>query len=63
MSVPASLGQFPLYSMPRFTMLAFPCFVALAVCGRRANVHTAIVALSSLLLGVAVVQWTFGSLN
>jgi hypothetical protein len=63
MSVPASQGDFPLYSMPRFTMLAFPCFVALALYGRRPNVHTVIVALSSLLLGVAVVQWTFGSLN
>ena len=63
MSVPSNAGQFPLFSMPRFTILAFPCFIALAVYGSRPYVHTTIVALSSLFLGVAIVQWTFGTLN
>ena len=35
---------------------------AAAVLGERPWVHTTIVAVSSLLLGVAVVQWTFGAL-
>jgi len=43
-------------------MLAFPCFIALAVVGEKPSRHTAIVAGSALLLGVAVVQWTLGQL-
>jgi hypothetical protein len=62
MSWPASTGDFPLFSMPRFTLLAFPAFIAAAVLGARPWVHTTIVAASSVLLGVAVVQWTFGAL-
>ena len=62
MTWPASTGDFPLFSMPRFTMLAFPCFIALAVVGEKPSRHTAIVAGSALLLGVAVVQWTLGQL-
>lgn len=58
MSFPSSTGDFPLFSMPRLAMLAFPCFIALAVWGARPHVHTAIVATSSVLLGVAIVQWT-----
>ncbi len=49
--------RWPLLSMPRFGLTIFPLFLALAVIGRRPRVHTAIVAVSSLLLGVAVVQW------
>ena len=52
----------PLFSMPRYTIAAFPCFIALAVVGKRPNAHTAIVAVSSTLLGVAIVQWTLGTL-
>jgi hypothetical protein len=62
MSWPASSGDFPLFSMPRFTMLAFPCFIALAILGERTWAHTAIVAVSCVLLGVAIVQWTLGAL-
>jgi hypothetical protein len=47
----------PLYSLPRFGLVIFPLFLALAWLGRRPRVHTAIVTLSSLLLGVFVVQW------
>ena len=49
--------RWPLLSMPRFGLTIFPLFLALAVVGRRPRVHTAIVAISSLLLGVAIVQW------
>ncbi|HEY3921141.1 MAG TPA: glycosyltransferase family 39 protein [Gaiellaceae bacterium] len=60
LSVPGSSGDFPLLSMPRFTMLAFPCFAALASLGSRANTHTAIVAASATILGIAIMQWTLG---
>jgi hypothetical protein len=63
MSVPSDRGDFPLFSMPRFTVLAFPCFIALAVIGRRPTANTAIVAASSAMLGVAIVQWTLATLS
>src|SRR5262249_20404395 len=62
-SVPSDRGDFPLFSMPRFTILAFPCFVALAVIGERPNANTATVAASSPMLGVAIVQWPLATLT
>ena len=51
--------RWPLLSMPRFGLVVFPLFLALAaVAGGRPRLHTAIVAVSALLLGVAVVQWS-----
>jgi hypothetical protein len=55
LSVPSE--RWPLLSLPRFGLTIFPFFLALAALGGRPRVHTAIVAVSSLLLGVAVVQW------
>jgi hypothetical protein len=55
LSVPSS--RWPLYSMPRFGLVAFPVFLALAVVGGRPRLHTAILATSAILLGVAVSQW------
>lgn len=55
LSVPSE--RWPLLSIPRFGLVIFPLFLALAVVGGRPRVHTAIVSISSLLLGVAVVQW------
>jgi hypothetical protein len=55
LSVPSS--RWPLYSMPRFGLVAFPIFLALAVVGGRPRLHTAILATSAILLGVAVSQW------
>jgi 4-amino-4-deoxy-L-arabinose transferase-like glycosyltransferase len=55
LSVPSE--RWPLLSMPRFGLTIFPLFLALASIGGRPRVHTAVVAVSSLLLGVAVVQW------
>ena len=56
LSVPSE--RWPLLSMPRFGLTIFPLFLALAALGGRPRLHTAIVAVSSILLGVAVVQWS-----
>jgi hypothetical protein len=50
-------SRWPLLSLPRFGLVIFPLFLALAALGGRPRVHTVIVACGSLLLGVAVVQW------
>ena len=56
LSYPSS--RWPLLSMPRFGLVIFPLFLALAaLTAGRPRAHTAVVACSSLLLGVAVVQW------
>jgi hypothetical protein len=49
--------RWPLLSMPRFGLVVFPLVLALAALGARRHVHEGILAVSSLLLGVAVVQW------
>jgi hypothetical protein len=49
--------RWPLLSLPRFGLVVFPLVLALAVLGARRHVHEGILAVSSLLLGVAVVQW------
>jgi hypothetical protein len=56
LSVPSE--RWPLLSLPRFGLVIFPFFLALAVLGRRQRVHGAIVAVSAAFLGVAIVQWT-----
>jgi hypothetical protein len=56
LSVPSE--RWPLLSLPRFGLTIFPLFLALAVLGGRPRLHTAIVGISSLLLGVAIVQWS-----
>jgi len=55
LSAPSS--KWPLLSMPRFGLVLFPIFLALAVVGGRPRAHTAILAVSGILLGVAVSQW------
>jgi hypothetical protein len=55
LSVPST--RWPLLSMPRFGLVLFPCFLALAVIGGRPRVHTAILVCGSIMLGVAVTQW------
>jgi hypothetical protein len=55
LSVPSE--RWPLLSMPRFGLVVFPLVLALAALGARRGLHEGIVAVSSLLLGVAVVQW------
>lgn len=55
LSVPSD--RWPLLSLPRFGLVLFPVFLALAALGERARVHGAIVGTSAIFLGVAVAQW------
>jgi len=56
LSYPSS--RWPLLSLPRFGLVIFPLFLALAaLTATRPRLHTAVVASSALFLGVAVVQW------
>jgi Mannosyltransferase (PIG-V) len=56
LSYPSS--RWPLLSLPRFGLVIFPLFLALAaVTMTRPRLHTAVVACSGLFLGIAVVQW------
>ena len=59
LAIPLSLpsSRWPLLSLPRFALVIFPLFMALAMVGARPRAHTVIVAASALLLGVAVTQW------
>jgi hypothetical protein len=56
LSVPSS--RWPLLSLPRFGLVVFPLFLALAAAGKRPRMHTAVLATSALLLGVFLTQWT-----
>ncbi|MGZ8693893.1 MAG: mannosyltransferase family protein [Gaiellaceae bacterium] len=47
----------PLQSLPRFGLVVFPFFLALATIGGRPRLHAAIVSVSALLLGIAITQW------
>lgn len=47
----------PLLSMPRFGLVLFPLFIALAALGRDRRVDRAVVGVSAVLLGVACTQW------
>jgi Mannosyltransferase (PIG-V) len=59
LAIPLSMpsDRWPLLSLPRFGLVVFPLFLALASIGRSPRAHTAIVAVSALFLGVAVTQW------
>ena len=59
LAIPLSIpsDRWPLLSMPRFGLVVFPFFLALAWLGGRPRVHAAILAISSIMLGVAVTQW------
>ena len=54
--------HFPLFSMPRLAMLAFPCFIAFALLGKRTGANLLIITVSTALLAVAILQWTLDSL-
>jgi hypothetical protein len=56
LSVPSE--RWPLLSLPRFGLVVFPLFLALAALGGRPRAHVAIVSISSIMLGVAIVQWS-----
>jgi hypothetical protein len=56
LSYPSS--RWPLLSLPRFGLVVFPFFLALAaLTNGRPRLHTAVVACSSVLLGIVVTQW------
>jgi Mannosyltransferase (PIG-V) len=55
LSVPGE--RWPLLSLPRFGLVVFPFFLALAVAGARPRVHTAVLVASAIFLGVVSVQW------
>jgi hypothetical protein len=56
LSYPSS--RWPLLSLPRFGLVVFPLFLALAaVTAARPRLHTVVIACSALFLGIAVVQW------
>ena len=56
LSYPSS--RWPLLSLPRFGLVVFPLFLALAALTEdRPRLHTAVVACSGLFLGLAVAQW------
>jgi hypothetical protein len=49
--------RWPLLSMPRFGLVIFPFFLVLAAWGERPRVHTALLVVSAMFLGVVCVQW------
>jgi hypothetical protein len=55
LSVPSE--RWPLLSLPRFGLVVFPFFLALAALGERARLHTPVVVVSALLLGIVCAQW------
>jgi Mannosyltransferase (PIG-V) len=59
LAVPLSMpsDRWPLLSLPRLGLVIFPLFLALAAIGGRPRLHTAIVSVSALFLGVAIAQW------
>jgi hypothetical protein len=55
LSVPSE--RWPLLSLPRFGLVVFPFFLALAALGERARVHTPVLVVSAMLLGLVCVRW------
>jgi mannosyltransferase PIG-V len=55
LSVPSE--RWPLLSIQRFGLVVFPLFMALALIGSRPRVHTAVVVVSAVFLGVVSAQW------
>jgi hypothetical protein len=55
LSVPSE--RWPLLSIQRFGLVVFPFFMALAALGDRPRVHTGVVVVSAVLLGVMCAEW------
>lgn len=53
---------YPLMSATRYLMVLFPCFIVLALAGRRQRFHTAWLALSILFLGLLTTLFLQGTL-
>ena len=58
LSVPTT--GYPLLSMPRFCLPLFPAFLAMAAMAGTARRDRAILIVSSMLLGIATVEWSVG---
>jgi hypothetical protein len=61
LAIPLSLPQptFPLLSLPRFGLVVFPFFLALAALTQgRPRLATAVAGTSAILLGVGIVRWS-----
>ena len=55
LSVPSE--RWPLLSIQRFGLVVFPLFMALAALGSRPRIHTGVVVVSAVFLGVVSAQW------
>jgi hypothetical protein len=49
--------RWPLLSLPRFGLVVFPYFLALAVLAERTRARTPLVVVSAMFLGIVCVQW------
>jgi Mannosyltransferase (PIG-V) len=49
--------RWPLLSMPRFGLVVFPFFLVLAAWGEHPRVHTVVLVVSAMFLGIVCVQW------
>ena len=58
LSVPTT--GYPLLSMPRFCLPLFPAFLAMAAMAGTARRDRTILIVSSMLLGIATVEWSVG---
>jgi hypothetical protein len=56
----APTAGYPLLSMPRFCLPLFPAFMALAAVANRARRDRIVLVVSSVLLGVTIVEWSAG---
>ncbi len=56
----APTAGYPLLSMPRFCLVLFPAFLALAAIANTEGRNRAILVVSSFFLAVAVVEWSVG---
>jgi hypothetical protein len=59
LAIPLSTGReaWPLQSLPRFGLVVFPLFLALALVTKRQTTHEIVIAVSAMLLGISIVQW------
>jgi hypothetical protein len=55
LSIPSE--RWPLLSIPRFGLVDFPLFLALALAGAKSRTHNAVLGISALFLGLVAVRW------
>ena len=57
LSAPSSTYPYPLLSFPRFAIIIFPAFIALATMVRRPTLVAGVACTGALLLGVNLLRW------